>query len=706
MKKILSVILSTALVVSLMAPAAYAFEDAMNEPVEIVENEEIEENLIEKENTSDDDVFSAPTGADYVTEELGKGTITVQKSTGQIVDVSGVRETTIVPERVGGVTVTSIYTNVSAESEIESAFANSPNITSLKLPGTIKTIPQRAFYYNDALKELTLSQGVEAIEEYIGADNLESISIPKSVKSISPLFSNSMNLELDIDTNSEYYVMDGGVLYTADRRTVVCAPEKVSMNSVLTLHSRARTIGESAFQGRKNLFTLNIQQGLRLVEKNAFLGCVDLFSIEIPEGVTRVGDHAFQGCESLTRAYIPTTATSIGIGMFDGCKSLTAATIPSTLVKIPERMFKDTAISEVPNFSKLSSIGDRAFYGCKSLSQNLAFPSSLESIGIEAFANCTKLANVSFPSNVQIMEKAFAGSSISGQILFPGTTKFSGVDHFANCKFIEEVTFGSGIVYLGRTSFRNCEKLRFATIPVTVKNMGDAFTYGIDDTFTIYGLSGSDAHRYAVENIYGFISQGKAPMRFDDIDDHWGKEDIEWTYYRGLFGGTTDVKFSPDVQMTRAMFVAVLYRNAQERPTTESKMTDVPDDAYYKNAVDWAVENKIVTGTSPTTFSPAKSITRQELCAMLYRYAIHVGADVDVYDDIYDDTEAGRPAGLDKFKDGSEVSKYAEEAVVWAIYKDIIRGSNGNINPKGNAKRAEVAAIMHRFVDFYEKQKI
>lgn len=177
-----------------------------------------------------------------------------------------------------------------------------------------------------------------------------------------------------------------------------------------------------------------------------------------------------------------------------------------------------------------------------------------------------------------------------------------------------------------------------------------------------------------------------AECPFVDIGGHWAEADIVKAYFAGLVKGTTDTTFSPDVTVTRAMFVTLLYRLENEPAVSVAvPFTDVESGSYYEDAVAWAYETQVVKGTSDTTFSPYDVITREQLVTMLYRYADYTGRD----------TSAG--TGLDGFSDASSVSGWALEAVEWAVAGGIIQGYNGILSPKGNSTRAQAATILVRY---------
>lgn len=184
-------------------------------------------------------------------------------------------------------------------------------------------------------------------------------------------------------------------------------------------------------------------------------------------------------------------------------------------------------------------------------------------------------------------------------------------------------------------------------------------------------------------------SDSKPKLPFTDVStSDWFYSDVMFVYENGLFSGTDSRSFSPNASMTRAMLVTVLYRlEGEPAGTGSSSFSDVCSGSYYEKAVAWAAANGIVTGTGSTSFSPDAKVTREQLAAILYRYAQYKKLD----------TDAG--AKLDSFSDAGNVSGYASEALSWAVSEGLINGASGRLTPKGDATRAQVAAILHRFVE-------
>ena len=178
-------------------------------------------------------------------------------------------------------------------------------------------------------------------------------------------------------------------------------------------------------------------------------------------------------------------------------------------------------------------------------------------------------------------------------------------------------------------------------------------------------------------------------LPFTDVRrSDWFYEDVAFAYENGLFAGTSDTTFSPNASMTRAMLVTVLYRLEGEPAVSgRSGFSDVTFNSYYEDAVTWAADNGIVNGTSITTFSPNANVTREQMAAILYRYAQ------------YKKYNTAASSSLNGFTDQASVSGYATASLEWAVAEKLVNGSAGKLMPTGNATRAQVAAILHRFVE-------
>ena len=167
----------------------------------------------------------------------------------------------------------------------------------------------------------------------------------------------------------------------------------------------------------------------------------------------------------------------------------------------------------------------------------------------------------------------------------------------------------------------------------------------------------------------------------------WYGEAVQYVYENGLMSGTGDGRFSPEVTTSRAMIVTILYRQAGSPAVTGgAAFTDVADGTWYTDAVAWASANGIVSGYGEGKFGPNDPITREQMAAILCRYADYKGMDVT------------KRADLSAFTDASQVSDYALETMRWAVAQGLITGtSETTLSPAGSATRAQAALILMRF---------
>ena len=181
----------------------------------------------------------------------------------------------------------------------------------------------------------------------------------------------------------------------------------------------------------------------------------------------------------------------------------------------------------------------------------------------------------------------------------------------------------------------------------------------------------------------------QAPLPFPDVTEgDWFYDAVRYAYETGLMDGVGDNLFAPNSQTTRAQLVTILHRLAgQPAVSGDLIFTDVEAGTWYADAVAWAAENGIVNGTTDTTFAPGEDITREQLVTVLYRYAESKGYDVSA------------SADLSGYPDAGQVQDYAQPAMAWAVAEGIVEGVDGNLNPTGDATRAQIATILMRFCE-------
>ena len=186
---------------------------------------------------------------------------------------------------------------------------------------------------------------------------------------------------------------------------------------------------------------------------------------------------------------------------------------------------------------------------------------------------------------------------------------------------------------------------------------------------------------------------GTGANPFTDVSEKdWFYGDVMFVYENGLMLGTSKTLFSPHGTATRGMMATILWRmEGSPAPKGKNSFTDVEAGKWYADAITWTAENGIFAGYGKDKFGPDDPITREQLAAIFYRYADYKGYDLTV------------KGNLDKFKDADKITDYAKTAMQWAVGSGLMKGKSGNLlDPQGTATRAEIAAMLHRFIEKYE----
>ena len=179
-------------------------------------------------------------------------------------------------------------------------------------------------------------------------------------------------------------------------------------------------------------------------------------------------------------------------------------------------------------------------------------------------------------------------------------------------------------------------------------------------------------------------------LPFADVSgSDWFYNDVRYVYEKGIMDGTGADRFSPNAPLTRAMIVTILYRmDGSPAMSGASDFKDVDSNKWFAKAVAWAAANGIVNGYGSGLFGPNDPVTREQLAAILYRYAVYGGM-----------TAVTLEENLGSFADTAQLSAYAIQAMNWAVGQGLINGSGSNLVPKAQATRAQVAAIIHRYLE-------
>ena len=200
-------------------------------------------------------------------------------------------------------------------------------------------------------------------------------------------------------------------------------------------------------------------------------------------------------------------------------------------------------------------------------------------------------------------------------------------------------------------------------------------------------LSLGHASQYAI--VIDDHNHGIVTLPFTDVSEgDWFYDPVCFVYSQGLMTGTSATTFEPNTPLSRAMLVAVLHRLEGSPAASAGDFTDVAEGDWYAEAVNWAASVGVVNGFDDGTFQPNTAIAREQLAAILMNYAQYKGQDVSAR------------ATLDTYNDATAISSWANDVMSWAVAEGLLTGvTNDQLQPQGNATRAQVAAILQRFLD-------
>ena len=477
---------------------------------------------------------------------------------------------------------------------------------------------------------------------------------------------------------------------------------------------------------------------------------MNVTAIEISDGVTAVGAHAFEGCDQAGYVYLPSTVETLGDGALSGMDTLQAIYVDETNPAFAERdgalyskdgtvLVKGPANAEafvVPD--GVATIGDYAFFGAKYLT-SIYFPEgSLTTIGAMAFEFCEGLTELLLPAGVtEIGMYAFAHCSGLRSVDLPVSLK-----HVSDMAFLSAGTMDAGIAdinYAGSEQQWNAIAFEDGVLGWMHKNFNtEQHTFGAwvtDGTRSCAqgvtmarscGNDGCDLVQTVELPAYGHIWDSgtllTAPEgvrcgivehtcgrcngtgyevldpeiwayeQFGDVDPTlWSYEGIQFCVMMGYMSGMDTHVFAPRGVTTRAQLVQILYNFVGGPEVSgETPFTDLTAN-WYKDAVLWAYQTGVTSGTSETTFSPNDPVTREQVAVLLYKFAnkvLEVGG-------------AETPADLSRFPDGDQVSSWAREAMADAVALGIINGTKVDdqvfLAPQGSATRDQIATMFEGF---------
>ena len=359
------------------------------------------------------------------------------------------------------------------------AFSGCRSLLDIVIPSSVTSIGDSAFYHCDSLSDIVIPSSVTSIGDsaFLLCRSLSKIVIPSSVTSIgNNAFSGCGSL------------------------------------SDIVIPSSVTSIGDGAFSDCVSLSYIAIPSSVTSISDSAFESCSSLSDIIIPSSVTSIGDSAFYHCDSLSDIVIPSSVTSIGDSAFSGCFSLKYISIPKSVICLnanpfadwngkleclsPNFIYEDDVLfdkdkSRIISFrnkniesyvipSSVTSIGNNAFSGCGSLS-DIVIPSSVTSIGYSAFYHCDFLSKIVIPSSVtSISDSAFLLCRSLSKIVIPSSVTSIGNNAFSGCRSLSDIVIPSSVTSIGDGAFSDCFSLSYIAIPSSVTSIGDSVFYHCD----------------------------------------------------------------------------------------------------------------------------------------------------------------------------------------------------------------------------------
>ena len=425
---------------------------------------------------------------------------------------------------------------------------------------------------------------------------------------------------------------------------------------------------DGAFAGRTDIVTVTFTGQVARIGRSAFAGCTQLRRVDGFGAVTCVMSQAFASCTALTELAVPGTVTEIGTGAFSACTGLTAVTLAPGVRSLGAYAFAAcTALRRIDLPDGMTLLGSGLFSGCTALTE-LPLPDDVAWVEPRLCENCTALQNIVLPAAMTEVPRGLLRGctglrrvTLQGAVTAVGDGAFAGCDALADVYFTgtraqwDAVAVGANnarltaaAVHLSAPAHTYPEAWTVVRVPTctddglrtrtcldpgcgkTLSETIPALGHDWDDGVIVRAPSGVrmgerrvTCRRCGRTQAEAIPPEIAAYEQFHDIDRNaWSYDGIQYCVARGLMSGTDTHTFLPGGVTTRAQLVQVLYHLAGDPDMTgvTTPFTDLTSD-WYQAAVAWAYETGVVDGTSPTTFSPSRPVTREQAAVLLMRYA-------------------------------------------------------------------------------------
>lgn len=564
----------------------------------------------------------------------------------------------------------------------------------LTIPGSVTYIGNYAFYHSSDLTEVTIEDGAESVGDRAFCDcpKLTKITIPGSVTHCGDCLERIgygdyiVTVYGDADSAAYVYCGERGIVFL-DRQTGMRyeKPHETTIDGVVyrVYPHRYSVVVDLSIGYARDMVIPELVEGTPVtsVQSWAFLDG-DMTSVTLPDTVTLIGEGAFHDCSLLTRVKLPSELKEIQELCFVSCPNLHCLCIPDGIETMGDDLTDNTLLL-VSSSDYVKNYARRHNFGFIQTSPE-------DTIVYENNAVCKVVGNEAILAGL-IMSKP--GGDDTRQYAVPDEVEGYPVVGIAGDAVLKgfwsyTMILGANVRYVEEGAIEGTEVRTLYTSEAL-----ESLPENLLQVEEIYGISGSYAQSYADAHDIAFHAVDRLP--FTDVPEgKWYYPYVHTCYWSNLMQGTSQTTFAPQASASRAMLVTVLWRMCGYQRVMENEgFRDVVPYSWYSDAVYWASENGIVYGVTADTFAPNTPVTREQTAAILYRAAALFGADVESY------------APIAGFGDEAKVSAYARSAMMWAVEAGIFEGDNNKmLNPKKSTTRAEMAAILVRYLRWLEEQ--
>ncbi len=591
------------------------------------------------------------------------------------------------------------------------AISDNMNLQELIIPASLETVHDYVFAWNYGLKKVTFEE------------NSKLTQIGKGM-----FFRGRLLADLTIpDTIT---VIGEEAFYNCESLTGIKVKGQAGSDTTANLKN-VHTIGASAFYGCADIENIILSDDLTELENGAFYGCTSLEEIALGKGLKTLGvtssvdaeedfKGVFEGCTSLEKITFPESVVFIGKNTLFGCNSLKKIIISSNeslkvglnafygissdaIFIVKKGAVKSTLVSsgkidgskiiaadelenlvgkaEKANVNKFTTDDFNILQEKLSNAKNIL--NDLDKVTAEVFNNSVKDLSSALSTEKKSKKKKSSDDNESSNAAAPsGAVK----DTKSSAPKVETEEGGQSKV--------SDDGKSAAFVPEDGYMVKDVIVNGVSmgPLESIHNLKPTDKVVVVFDKAEEVVEkEGKdipSPEAFHDIEKHWAHDAIVKAIEKGLIKGNTETEFSPDKSLTRQEAIGLLYvLFGDETSSVEntSIFQDVSDENEYKEAILWAYNNGIVSGTGDNSFSPEKDITREDMAALIYRCNSMKGYDTSARSDV------------NQFSDKDSISDYAYENISWAVSKGILQGKSENtLAPREHMTKAEAASIAER----------